>query len=206
MYAYDTNHIYGIAIYNKSVHGPAGMVRLACDAKYSNILSAIETPEIKNRIMVIGNISNEINSSSGLYPLHTYSDRGERMDVAAPGTDVFSCGDGDSYVSMTGTSQASPHVASLAGLIHEINPALSGEQIKNIIVDNADGNIHNEKKKYVNALKAVEEAVATTGYTPPVASPSGIILGQITDINGDAISNGKIRKIKFHRTQVIAFC
>jgi len=197
LYAIDSEQEYGIALFDVNKYGPQGMKHLECDARYNNILSAIVESSIKNRIIVVGNISDIKENSSGLYPLYESSGRGDRMDVAAIGTNVYSSIIDGSYGYLTGTSMSTPHVASLAGLIHEINPALSGKQIKEIIVDNADGYIYDCTKKYINALASVEETIATTGYTPPVAAPSGIVLGQLTDVVGNGIGNGVVTAYKY---------
>lgn len=55
----------------------------------------------------------------------SYSNFGNRIDFAAPGTDVpstFFDSSHASYAYETGTSFAAPHVASLAGLILSVNP------------------------------------------------------------------------------------
>ena len=54
-----------------------------------------------------------------------YSNRGEEVDVLAPGTDISSTyyADPNFYVNMTGTSMASPHVAGYLALYHEVRPA-----------------------------------------------------------------------------------
>ncbi|MFB9057785.1 S8 family serine peptidase [Mariniflexile ostreae] len=59
---------------------------------------------------------------------------GGRVDIAAPGTNVFSsssknAGNGDLYRTRNGTSMAAPHVAGLAALYWEAYPSLSAEGI-----------------------------------------------------------------------------
>lgn len=60
-----------------------------------------------------------------------------KPDVAAPGTDVVAAKGfaprGDEWVSMSGTSMASPFVSGVAGLMLAVNPDLSAAQIGGII-------------------------------------------------------------------------
>lgn len=47
----------------------------------------------------------------------SFSNRGRWVDVAAPGVDIVSTAKSGRYVTKTGTSMSSPHVAALAGLL-----------------------------------------------------------------------------------------
>ncbi|MDX1415252.1 MAG: S8 family serine peptidase [Candidatus Promineifilaceae bacterium] len=50
-----------------------------------------------------------------------------KPDISAPGVGVRSSFPGNQYVSMNGTSMASPHVAGLAALLISIDPSLAGD-------------------------------------------------------------------------------
>lgn len=64
-----------------------------------------------------------------------------KPDIAAPGTNVVAAkgfaAPGDRWVSMTGTSMASPFVCGVAGLMLAANPKLTAAQIEGIIIRTA---------------------------------------------------------------------
>ena len=71
--------------------------------------------------------------------LASFSDYGlNSVDVAAPGTSIFSTLPGSHYGYMQGTSMAVPYVTGLAGLIKSIRPDLTALQIKYTILNNVD--------------------------------------------------------------------
>ncbi|RXJ04053.1 peptidase S8 [Anaerobacillus alkaliphilus] len=67
-----------------------------------------------------------------------FSNYGRHIDVTAPGEHIPSTFLDNSYVMMSGTSMAAPHVAGLAGLIRSINPELSNVEVAEIIRSTAN--------------------------------------------------------------------
>lgn len=74
----------------------------------------------------------------------SFSNFGEKIDVAAPGVDILStrasldsiCGGttvGVGYCRLSGTSMATPHVAGLAALLLSKNPTLTNEEVRQFI-------------------------------------------------------------------------
>jgi len=70
-----------------------------------------------------------------------------KPDVAAPGTIIYSAAlktgsssgvvDPSGFLAISGTSQATPHVAGAAALLKQLNPSLTPDQIKSALVNSA---------------------------------------------------------------------
>ena len=60
------------------------------------------------------------------------------VDIAAPGSAIYSTTPGDTFGSKSGTSMASPHVAGLAALVKSIYPEESMLKIKNRLLHSGD--------------------------------------------------------------------
>lgn len=68
-----------------------------------------------------------------------FSNFGVKMvDVAAPGVSINSTVPGDEFLSVSGTSQAAPYVANMAGKIKDLNNKLNPLKIKRIILGSVD--------------------------------------------------------------------
>jgi subtilisin family serine protease len=92
----------------------------------------------------------------------TFSNFGTKVDIAAPGVNIYSSVPDNTYMFMDGTSMASPHVAGVAALIRSKNPDLSNTQVRTILESSID-NIDAQNPGFVgllgqgrlNALKAL---------------------------------------------------
>ena len=67
-----------------------------------------------------------------------FSNYGDFVDVAAPGTKIYSTVPGDGYEEMDGTSMACPYVSGLAGLIKSLYPEATRVQVCQLICDSAE--------------------------------------------------------------------
>eukprot|EP00930_Biecheleria_cincta_P046662 TRINITY_DN32208_c0_g1_i1.p1 TRINITY_DN32208_c0_g1~~TRINITY_DN32208_c0_g1_i1.p1 ORF type:complete len:1445 (-),score=305.46 TRINITY_DN32208_c0_g1_i1:177-4511(-) len=94
------------------------------------------------------------------------------VDVAAPGSAIYSTVPGGKYRSLSGTSMATPHVSGLAALIWMYRPKLAMQQVKDIVMksvvvqDTLKGSSLTNGR--INALRALE--LASTYEAPKVPS------------------------------------
>ncbi|MBC7385628.1 MAG: S8 family serine peptidase [Cryobacterium sp.] len=107
--------------------------------------------------------------------LAVFSNYGLMVDVAAPGVGISSLYPGNERGLMSGTSQASPYVAGVAGTMKNINPGLKPIELKSILMDTVDAKkwLVNKVKSggVVNPERAYEAARLTNqGMTPFMAS------------------------------------
>lgn len=69
--------------------------------------------------------------------LADYSNRGEGLDLVAPGSAVLSSSPGGDLAEMHGTSMATPHVAAVAALLLARDPSLTPQQVRDALVSTA---------------------------------------------------------------------
>ncbi|MBQ7160432.1 MAG: InlB B-repeat-containing protein [Clostridia bacterium] len=126
-------------------------------ANYNSIFTMIHNPDVVDRIIVIGSADHKGGMSFGK---SYYSSHGSRVDVFAPGRKIWSCGLGRSnYVSMSGTSMASPHVAGTAAILWAFDNNLTGARIKEAIVRTATTPVDGTNLGMINALQALADVV-----------------------------------------------
>ena len=142
----------------------------------------IPKEEILDRIIAV---SAAMNDGGGDFVQASYSNVGPHIDIAAPGSMVYSCGDPaiSDYTYKSGTSMSAPCVTGVAGLVWSINHDFTGKEVKEILVTSTDSVATvNKDKEYqfdvqtmdypmVNAKLAVEEAIKRTD--PTVGTVSG---------------------------------
>ena len=103
------------------------------------------------------------------------------VDVAAPGVSILSTSLGSGYVSLSGTSMATPHVAGAVALVASAFPGLSAAQFKQRILAGVDaiGQLSGNSAKptltngRINLFKSLQGAVPTPTPAPgATATPS----------------------------------
>jgi len=87
-------------------------------------------PGAYNHVVAVASTTSSDQQSS-------FSTQGSYVDIAAPGSDIYSTYAGGGYRTNSGTSQAAPHVAGLAALIKGAYPSLNPDQIAAAMQDSA---------------------------------------------------------------------
>lgn len=76
------------------------------------------------------------------YSYAAFSNYGDRVDVVAPGVNIYSTVPGSNYEGgWRYASMAAPHVSGVAAMLYSVNPGLSGDQVKEIIANTADTSV-----------------------------------------------------------------
>ena len=118
-------------------------------------------------------------ATMGLSAIAPFSNYGKKLvDVAAPGVSINSAVPGDQYLRVSGTSQAAPFVAGVAGKVLDINPALTPKEVKEIILGTVD------KKEFL------AETVATSGIVNNDRAARAALLSLSVSVT-DAISRSR---------------
>ncbi|MBH0037981.1 S8 family serine peptidase [Pseudoalteromonas sp. SWN166] len=90
------------------------------------------------------------------------------VDMGAPGTAIVSTTPGESYASYSGTSMATPHVAGAAALVLSVNPDLTTQELKALLMSSGDANAALQGKTVagtrLNANQALLDADPTPGF------------------------------------------
>lgn len=132
-----------------------------------DFLGFISAEDVKSRIIMVGSVS----GSDGRPSISKFSCDGRRVDILAPGEDIYSTYydyntplfgketvEG-TYSYLSGTSMATPMVSGVAALVIAANPSLKGDQIKQIICESAEQNGYAVANLYFVGLLDAEAAV-----------------------------------------------
>ena len=88
---------------------------------------------------VVGENKISVAATLGDQALANFSNYGvKNVEVAAPGVGIVSTSPGNAYIPVSGTSQAAPYVAGVAGAVKDANPKLDFRGIKRIILETVD--------------------------------------------------------------------
>ncbi|HUQ85794.1 MAG TPA: S8 family serine peptidase [Candidatus Limnocylindrales bacterium] len=138
-------------------------------------------------VAAAGNSSSTVESYPGAYPnviavaatdindlKASYSNYGSWVDVAAPGSSIYSTYKGNSYASMSGTSMATPFTSGVAALIWSKGICSTNSCVRDQIEKTADpitGTGTDWAYGRINAYKALSPLVTSTP-TQPTPTPT----------------------------------
>lgn len=126
------------------------------------------TKELDNVISVANTTSSDELSSTSHYGAKS-------VDIAAPGTSIYSTIPTSSYGTMSGTSMATPMVASAVAVMRAVNPNISAKEIKETLCSSSDklsaltGKVISGGR--LNAYNAVK-AIMPTPMIEPTITPT----------------------------------
>ena len=139
---------------------------------YSN--KKVSVNDIMDRIIIVANATRSVDGENNSYVLAESSNRGAQVDIAAPGSNVLTTTNLTDfpYSLESGTSIAAPFVTGVASLVWSVNPDLTGDAVREIVLSTAEAgnvivydnpNLPSTGNFYmVNAKLAVEEAIRRT--------------------------------------------
>ncbi len=141
--------------------------------------------------------------------LASWSNRGNNIDLAAPGVYIYTTTRGGGYGAWNGTSFSAPAVAGVAGLVLSANPNLNGYQVQDVLkqsaVDRGTAGWDNQFGwGLVNASNAVQKALTYSGDTtaPSVSFSSPTEGAQVSgscQIFVSAIDNLAVNKVLLYK-------
>ena len=130
------------------------------------------TKDLDNVISVANTTSSDELSSTSHYGATS-------VDIAAPGTDIYSTIPTSSYGTMSGTSMATPMVASAVAVMRAVNPNISAKKIKETLCSSSDklsaltGKvISGGRLNAYNAVKAIMPTATPTATPTTVPTPT----------------------------------
>ena len=163
--------------------------------------SGLSSPCAADNVICVGAIDDQNNISRNNDQIASYSSRGprandgdldtadeEKPEVVAPGSNILSAqyNSSNNYVSKSGTSMASPHVAGLAALVKQAHPGINPGSIKNLIIQTAEdlgspGWNPDSGYGYVDAFQAISAAaIIDPGYPNAGTYPEPWLCSDIT--------------------------
>jgi subtilisin family serine protease len=150
-----------------------GMLFVCAAGNWGGPLHQVASPSTADAALSVANFdkTGALNGSSLRGP--RIGDYGVKPDIAAPGTDITAARSPSAvdlpegqYVSMTGTSMATPHVAGSAALLAEAHPEWKGTQVKEALMASATPNpaydVFAQGAGLVNVAKALNQTVTVT--------------------------------------------
>jgi subtilisin family serine protease len=150
-----------------------GMLFVCAAGNWGGSTFRVGSPSTADAALSVANFdkAGQLNWSSLQGP--RLGDYGVKPDIAAPGTDITAARSPSAvdlpegqYVTMTGTSMATPHVAGSAALLAEVHPDWTGKQIKEALMASAAPNpaydVFAQGTGLVNVNRALNQTVTVT--------------------------------------------
>ncbi len=121
-----------------------GVVVVAAAGNSGPEYQTIKSPGVSSQIITVGGFDDNRfdieNFDFNFFEIADFSSRGPsfsrfKPDLVAPSVDIVSCGKDRPYVSLSGTSVATPMIVGLCALLYEKNPNFSPNEIKRALLN-----------------------------------------------------------------------
>lgn len=166
----------GAKVANMSFNGVAGSSSVLSAAKYFKDKGGLSFVSAGNDNKDPGYADTDlmiiVASTDKYEKKSSFSNFGDHVDLAAPGSSIYSTTMGGGYASVSGTSFSAPVTAGVAALVMAANPSLSTAQVEQILKSTAKDLGASGYDVYfghgrVDAAAAVAAAMSTSGTTAP---------------------------------------
>ena len=137
-----------------------GLAGVPVDAAWSSLFASLSDPELRSRILVVGAAGIE---KDGSYVQAPFSNIGSRVDLLAPGVQIYCALPNNAYARRDGSSLASAHAAGVCAAVWAANPALSGAQVRDLLVESAGTPVTGGSAFMIDMEAAMEAAVRSAG-------------------------------------------
>lgn len=147
------------------------------------------------------------------YNIASFSNRGSKIEFAAPGVNILSTYINSSYANLNGTSMASPYVAGVMALYKQAYPALSNSELRNLAKNEAMDIGATGKDNYFG-YGLIQSPISKDGSIPenPVIpefapdSPLNVTIDNVTDrtvtLSWDKSENASKYQVKINNKLV----
>lgn len=140
-----------------------GLQGQGLDASLGSVFAGIEEERVRRHILVVG--AAELDEDNALREC-AFSNRGERVDLLAPGAGIYTVAPGGGYASRSGSSLAAAYVTAAAARAWALNPGLDGETLGRLLVETADTAVVGSDKGLLNMAAALARAAESAETLP----------------------------------------
>jgi subtilisin family serine protease len=175
---------HGVRVINVSVGGPSVSQTLQRAIDYAWSKGALVFASAMNQGVATpyypaacGNVI-AVSATDSNDRLASFSNFGNWITLAAPGTSILTTSNGGGYAYMNGTSFASPIAAGVAALILSVNPDLRNDEVLAILKSTADlppGAVAPHEYVGWGRVNAYRAVLAATPPKPRTAPDAGIV-------------------------------
>ena len=160
----------------------------------------ITCPGNAEKAITVGAIDDHGTTSTFDDTIAEWSSRGPtadgriKPDIVAPGVNIMSCKyNTNSYIGMSGTSMATPHVSGAAALLLSVRPSLTPTEVKDALMRNAINlgyEANTQGAGEIDVYAAYQ--YVTGGLSVKVAAPSEVDLGSEFEVTATITNNANV--------------